>query len=223
VTGGTFAAVRGWRATWWLVAGGVAIAGCGGGAKQSAGEPHARFPVRVSTASFPARQHLAQQTHLVIAVRNAGTRTIPDISVTLVNPRYGTAAQALGTLIAPNPPGQPVLAGRSRAVWVIDQDPGPCQYSCRQGGPGAATTADSNTWALGRLKPGATATFDWRVTAVQPGRYTVEYQIAADLAGGPARAVGPGGARPQGEFHVTIAGAPQGAYVNNQGKVVYTN
>ena len=47
------------------------------------------------------------------------------------------------------------VANPSRPIWIVDRAPGPCRYSCRNGGQGAAVTAYSNTWALGRLKPGA--------------------------------------------------------------------
>ncbi len=221
-------ALRGWRlsltAVIVAVGSGVGVSACGSGGgagAQAAAEPSANFPVAVSTASFPALQRLAQHTHLVIAVRNTGTRTIPDIAVTITNPAAGTAAQAFGTLIAEPSPGQPVLAGRSRPVWVVDRAPGPCQYSCRQGGPGGAATAYSNTWALGRLAPGQTARFDWAVTAVQPGSYTVHYVVAAGLSGKP-KAVGAGGGPVSGDLRVTISQKPRQAYVNNNGQVVYS-
>jgi hypothetical protein len=214
----------------------MAISACGGASTQTAGEPHSRFPVQVTAATFPAHQTLAQRTILSIAVRNAGTRTIPDIAVTLLDSKYGTAAQALGTLIPPARQGQPALASRSRPVWVIDRAPGPCGYSCRQGGAGAAVTADSNTWALGRLAPGATARFEWHVTAVRAGSYTVDYQVAATPVGGPARAVRASGAGSAGSgaagsasrgavggrFHVTIVTAPLIPYVTSSGRVRYT-
>jgi hypothetical protein len=107
-------------------------------------------------------------------------------------------------------------------VWVIDQGPGPCEYSCRQGGAGAAPTAYSNTWALGRLAPGATARFDWHVTAVQPGSFTVSYQVAADVDGGPARAVTAAGDGPvTGSFRVTISSSVPRPYVTSSGQVSY--
>jgi hypothetical protein len=201
---------------------GLALSACGSsGPPQSAGEPSANFPVEVSTASFPASQTLAEHTQLVISVRNAGSKAIPNIAVTITNPRYGTAAQAFGVLLPANGSGQPLLAGRSRAVWVVDQAPGPCGYSCKQGGAGGAATAYSNTWALGRLAPGATARFDWHLTAVQPGTYTVAYRVAAGLAG-KARAVLAGGGPVAGSFKVRIAHPPRQAYVNNSGQIVYT-
>jgi hypothetical protein len=153
--------VRGWRVT--IAAGAVALAvsACGGAATQTAGAPHGAFPIAITQASFPAHQRLAQASELVIAVRNAGRRPIPDIAVTLVNPRYGTAAQALGRLIAPDRQGRPILASRSRPVWVIDREPGPCEQGCSSGGPGGAASTYSDTWTLGSLAPGATARFDW--------------------------------------------------------------
>jgi len=199
----------------------MGLSGCGGSAEQGGGEPTGSFPVQVTTARFPAAQTLSEHTQLVITVRNAGTKAIPNIAVTLLNPLYGTAAQAFGTLIAANGPGQPALASRSRPVWVVDQAPGPCGYSCHQGGPGAAVTAYSNTWAMGRLAPGATARFDWHVTAVAPGNYTVDYQVAAGLSG-KAKAVLSGGGPVAGSFKVTISNQPRQAYVNNAGQIVYS-
>ena len=83
---------------------GVAVAACGGGQSQASSEPKGNFPVAVDTASFPASQSLAQKTHLVIAVRNTGSKAIPDVAVTICNvtctypaPKgEGTSAAAFG-------------------------------------------------------------------------------------------------------------------------------
>jgi hypothetical protein len=156
----------------------------------------------------------------VISVTNLSTRTMPNVAVTLTNPRYGNSAQALGRLLAQPAPGQPVLAGRSRPVWVIDQSPGPCGYACRTGGDGGAgTTAYTNTWALGRLAPRATETFDWHVTALEPGAYTVAYQVVAGLSG---HAVATG-ATTAGRLHVEISAKPREGYVNSAGQPVEAN
>jgi hypothetical protein len=203
---------------------GLVVSACGGsGPRQDAYEPSGKFPVAVSTATFPTSQSLSEHTNLKLVIRNSGSQTIPNIAVTILNaaPGQGTAAQSFGQLIPAPAPGQPILASRSRAVWIIDQPPGPCEYSCQQGGPGGAVTAYSDTWAEGKLKPGATAVFDWGVTAVQPGTYKVEYQIAAGL-NGKAKAVGSTGGPVQGTFNVTITSKPRQAYVNNSGQVVYT-
>lgn len=175
------------------------------------------YPVVVSTTAFPTTQRLAERSRLVIFVRNIGTATIPNIAVTITNPRYGTAAQPFSTLIAP----QPGLASRSRPVWIIDRPPGVCLFACLQGGPGGAATAYANTWALGRLAPGQTATFAWALTAVQPGRYAVAYRVAAALDGS-GRAVLPGGLPAAGVFRATIVRQPRTAYVENNGQVVYS-
>lgn len=196
------------------VAGGVA--GCGG-SEQNAGEPHARFPVSIAS-SFPAEQRLAQRTSFMVRVKNVGSRAIPDVAVTVLNPRYGSAAQAFGTLIPANAGGQPILATRSRPVWIVDQEPGPCRYSCHLRGPGGAATAYSDTWALGRLAPGRTAVFRWQLTAVQAGAYRVEYEVAAGL-NGYAKAVLAGGAAARGHVDVHISSAPPAVTVHGDGRV----
>jgi hypothetical protein len=194
----------------------VVLAGCGSAARQDASEPTGNFTVDVPVATFPAAQRLAEHTHLVITVRNASGKTIPNIAVTISSPGHGgTAAQAFGELLAPSPG----LASRSRPVWVIDRAPGPCRFSCVNGGPGGAVTAYTNTWALGSLKPGAKATFDWGVTAMKAGTYEIRYQIAAGL-NGKAKAVLADGSRPVGHFKVRVLQAPQQSYVNDKGQVV---
>jgi hypothetical protein len=192
------------------------VSACGA-TEQNAGEPHARFPVSV-TSSFPTSQRLAEQSRFTVSVRNTGHATIPNVAVTVTNPRYGSAAQAFGLLLAPNGAGQPILASRSRPVWIVNQAPGPCGYSCRNRGPGAAATAYSNTWALGRLKPGHTVTFQWKLTAVQAGAYTVEYQVAAGL-NGYAKAVLSGGTPARGQYRVTISSTPPQTTVASNGQV----
>ncbi|MHB8657836.1 MAG: hypothetical protein ACYC91_07745 [Solirubrobacteraceae bacterium] len=193
----------------------VSLSACGGGARQDVSEPRGNFPVAVQAARFPASQRLSQHSHLVIKVRNAGNKAIPDIAVTITDPATGTSAQAFGELIG----SSEQLASHSRPVWIIDQAPGPCGYSCGAGGPGGGVTAYSNTWALGSLAPGRTATFDWALTAVRPGTHTVQYQIAAGL-NGKARAILQGGGSPVGRFRVIVHDQPSQAYVNAQGQVV---
>jgi len=193
----------------------LALAGCGSQARQDANEPTGNFTVDVPVARFPSSQRLAEHTHLVIMVRNTGTRTIPNIAVTILNPREGVAAQPFGYLIAETEG----LASRSRPVWVVDRPPGPCTFGCTSGGPGGAVTAYTNTWALGALKPGKTATFEWHVTAVKAGTHVIEYRVAAGL-GGKAKAVLAGGGQPKGRFTVKVSSAPQQFYVNDKGQIV---
>ena len=61
----------------------IAVAGCGGGTRQDANEPSGNFPVDVLSASFPDQQRLATTSDMIISVRNAGTKKVPNISVTV--------------------------------------------------------------------------------------------------------------------------------------------
>jgi hypothetical protein len=203
----------------------LVLAACGGGQNQAASEPDGTFPVAVDTASFPASQTLAQHSHLVITVRNAGHQAIPDVAVTICNvscaypaPKgQGSSAQAFAADIS-----QPYLANPSRPLWIVDRGPGPCGYSCRNGGAGAGVAAYANTWALGPLAPGHTARFDWAVTAVSAGRHVVAWEVAAGL-NGKAKAVLSDGSEPRGHFTVHIGTAPARSYVNNNGQIVSTS
>jgi hypothetical protein len=211
------------RSRWTIAAAALAVvSGCGGGARQDANEPTGRYQVAVTTARFPSTQRLAQHTHLVIAIRNASNKTIPDVAVTVCNVSCKAPAQpgsGTGTAAFSENMDMTGLANPSRPVWIVDRPPGPCQYSCHSGGPGAAVTAYSNTWALGQLRPGATATFDWGVTAIKPGRHVIEYSVAAGL-NGKATAVLSGGGSPSGTFRVTVLSKPQRSYVSNGGQIV---
>ena len=200
----------------------LVLTACGSGARQDAQEPKGRFPVAVDAASFPTAQTLSEHTHLTIAVRNSGSKTIPDIAVTICNvscaypasTAQGTSVQAFSQDL-----NAQYLANPSRPVWIVDRPPGACRYSCQNGGQGAAVTAYANTWALGPLRPGQTARFDWKVTAVAPGRHVVAWEIAAGL-NGRARAVVPGGGLPHGSFAVNISSKPAETYVNNSGQIL---
>ena len=194
------------------------LSACGGGSRQDASEPNATFPVQIAAATFPTSQTLAQHTHLIVAVRNTGRRTIPDVAVTITDPKYGTSVQAFGKYLS-----QPGLASHSRPVWIVDRapEPGACAYSCQSGGPGGAVSAYSNTWTLGALRPGQTAKFDWALTAIVPGKYVVQYVVAAGL-NGKAKARLSGGGIPKGSFHVTISAKPQQSFVTGSGQVVKT-
>jgi hypothetical protein len=198
------------------------LAACGSGARQDANEPTGTFPVDIAKASFPAKQTLSQHSELTISVTNAGRRTIPDVAVTICNVTcHYPAPIGEGTSVKPfayylNMPG---LASHSRPAWIIDTPPGVCGYSCQNGGAGTDFTDDANTWAGGSLKPGQTATFTWGVTAVQPGQYTVAYEVSAGLYG-KAKAELPDGSAPQGSFAVVIAHAPAQSYVSDSGAIV---
>lgn len=154
----------------------------------------------------------------MITVSNAGSATIPDVTVTITDPtiKHPTTVRAFDYRLE-----RPNLAARSRPVWIVDRSPGPCGERCRSAGAGGALTAYSNTWALGPLAPGASATFEWALTAVRPGRHVLRYQVAAGLNGKATTRL-QRGARPRGTFTVTIAGRAEQSYVDNQGHIVRT-
>jgi hypothetical protein len=225
--------LRGWKVQiCGLLAGltvAVTLSACGSAPRQDANEPSGLYKVRVLSVWRPV-QRLAQSTSLVITIRNVDTKTIPNIAVTICNTTctyslaalhrgWGTSVAAFGQKL--NMPG---LASDSRPVWIVDQAPNPnniCAFSCQQRGPGGAVTAYSNTWALGELKPNASATFEWRLTAVSPGVHVVAWQVAAGL-NGKARAITVAGVQPKGRFIVHVRRAPQQSYVNSNGQVVTT-
>jgi hypothetical protein len=177
------------------------LAGCGG-TRQDASEPEGSFRVDVIDASFPAQQSIAGQATMRIRVRNADQRTVPDVAVTVQTKgaRTGAAPVAFAQSSADSR-----LADPNRPIWVLDREP--------KGG----TTAYSDTWALGPLKPGESKTFDWKLTPVQAGSYTIDYTIAPGLAG---KARLKAGSHGTGTFKVTVADKPVPARVNDKGQVV---
>ncbi|MHB1837838.1 MAG: hypothetical protein ACYCXW_23075, partial [Solirubrobacteraceae bacterium] len=168
---------------------GLLLASCGAAGEPShrAGAAAGSYRVAVAHASFPAAQRLAQPVHLVLAIRNSGDRPLPDVAVTICNITCaypppaggGTQAAAFASDIAP----LPSLANPSRPIWIITRPPGPSGFGSAGGAQGGAATAYSNTWTLGRLAPGDTATFDWSLAAVRAGRHTVAWQVAPSLSG----------------------------------------
>jgi len=177
-----------------LAAASGAATGCGSGERQDSGEPAGTFRVDVLDARFPERQRLAQQTQMTIRVRNAGSRTVPNLAVTV--DRFSRRSEETG------------LADASRAVWIVDRE------------PAGGTTAYRNTWSLDGVPPGAVRTFTWRVTAMAPGRHELTYRVAAGLDGR-AEAVTREGGPPEGSFSVTVSARPARERVDPEtGRVV---
>jgi hypothetical protein len=163
------------------------LAGCGDAPRQDAGEPAGTYRVSIAAISFPARQRVARQERLVVAVRNTGRRTVPQLAVTVERLAVRT--------------GGAQLADRRRPVWIVDRP------------PRGSTTATADTWALGRLEPGRTRRFVWRLTPVRAGTHRVSVRIAAGLTGR-AKAVVEGGLGPVRELTVRISARPSGARVD---------
>jgi hypothetical protein len=177
------------------------VPGCGGGSPQDAHEKSGTYHLDVLDASFPTEQRLADRTTLRITVRNADSKKVPDVAVTV----EGAEASAPATPFA-EAQSQPGLADPSRPIWILDE------------GPRGGDTAYTNTWALGPLKAGESKTFVWHVTAVKPGVHTIRWKVAAGL-NGKAVAKLPSGDDAQGEFTINISNAPANARVADNGKV----
>ncbi|MGI8920387.1 MAG: hypothetical protein ACR2HD_01735 [Solirubrobacteraceae bacterium] len=231
---GMFAPVEGWRSSRrrpglaaLALAAAAVIPGCGG-SRQDAHEPSGNYRVDVVAAHWQLKQSLAQASKLTIAVRNAGNKTIPDVAVTIGSPDHprgvaDTAAGAFSDAIS-----QPGLASTSRPIWIVDPNPvvaganiGGPDFSPTQEntGPPGAGTAYTNTWALGALPAGHTATFVWHLTAIKPGTHTVAYVIAAGL-NGKAKAVDSAGKPVTGEFKVNITSTPSPGRLDASGKPI---
>jgi hypothetical protein len=184
---------RSWRA--WCATSAVAIAsaglfaGCGGGQRQDANEPSDTFKVDVVKASFPQDQSISSAATMKVVVRNADTRTIPNIAVTISS---GDASDGGGFTTRSESSGQ---ADPARALWIVDAEP--------RGG----STGYVSTWALGPLRAGQTRSFVWKVTPVAPGSHTLRYRVAAGL-NGKAKAQVDGGGEAAGTFRVNVSDKP---------------
>jgi hypothetical protein len=182
--------------------------GCGDD-RQDADETDASFDVAVVKADFPTKQRLAQQANLEITVRNDDTETIPNIAVTVDGFFRRSKNQA--------------LADPNRPVFLLDGEPRDFggYPDVKVAAPKGGATALVNTWALGPLEPGDERTFRWRVTAVKAGPFKVTYTVAGGLQG-KAKAVGAGGAQPQGEFAGSITSRPPASRIAADGVTVIT-
>jgi hypothetical protein len=184
-----------------VTVGACALLAAGCQQRQDAKEPRGNYPVAVK-ASFPPVQRLSKSEVFSVHVRNAGTKTIPNVAVTVTAKGKGTQAQAFAQTNT-----QVGLQSSSRPVWVVDL------------GPKGGESALANTWAVGSLGAGRSTTVAWRVTPVKPGKFGIEYRVAAGLYG-KARAVLESGGVPTGSFDVKIVKAPRQARVADNGSIV---
>ena len=179
----------------------LGAAGCGG-ERQDADEPEGTFQLEVVDASFPASQSIAQPVTMRIKVRNDADEEAPNVAVTVetkaASPDAGPVAFAQGR-------SDPRLADSNRPVWVLDEE------------PGGGASAYANTWTLGKLGAGQEKTFEWRLTAAEPGQYSLTYKVAPGLDG---KAELDDDSKADGGFDVTISDKPVPARVNDDGEVV---
>lgn len=185
------------------------LAACGSGERQDKDEPEGEFPVEIVAAEFPNRQRLAQTSELQLGIRNTGEETIPDLAITIF-----TDPDADGSFSVLSE--QADLALPSRPVWILEQG---YPKLAGQTASAGAQAVQTNTFSFGELDAGDTREIVWRLTPVQPGTYTVNYQVAAGLQG-KATAVTEDGSVPRGEFAVRISDVPPQTRVTDSGKVV---
>jgi hypothetical protein len=160
-----------------------AVGACGGGDKQDKGDATGTFKVDVPRASFPGKQHLAQESTLEITVVNKDSREIPRVAVTVdgFSQRRDDAS----------------LADPNRPIWIVN-DP-----------PLNADSALTNTWTLGPVSPGEERTFTWKVTPVRAGTYSVRYRVAAGLYGKAKVVDTTTGTAPKGSFIARVTRKPR--------------
>ena len=190
---------------------GALLAGCGGGARQDAGEAARSYELQLRGVSFKREQSVSKPTSLRIQVHNAAARTVPNVAVTIDSFYYTEK--------------YPELAANKRPVWIIEQGPGtiPSRPVVSQAvsPPGGGQTAYVNTWALGPLASGQTRTFEWKVVPVKSGAHEVHYEIAAGLAGRAKAVAASGGRALKGVLTAQIAPAPPSRHVDpSTGRVV---
>jgi hypothetical protein len=187
----------------------VVAAGCGAGDRQDEDEPEGKFPVEVVSATFPAKQKLAKDSKMEIVVRNAGTKEVPNISVTVECP--GQPAKSTGSGGSASGGGSqgggfnyrtsfPGVADPSRPQFVVNTIPTrtPRNYDDGRLDPLERSSAYVSTFPLGPLAANREARFTWDVTAVKAGPYRICWKVNAGLDG-KAKAVAQGGPI-QGEF-----------------------
>ena len=189
------------------------LAACGGGSSSDANEPAGTYRVDVTDASFPAEQRLGQTSLMRLAFRNGGDKTVPALTVTVgIASREGRDSALPFGIRDP----QPDLAQPDRPVWVLAET-----YPRFAGSsePGGASSSNRKTFVLGALKPGASSTAIWKLSAVRAGKYTLEYRVDAGLSG-EAKAETNSGVQPGGSFVAEITSALPETEVTDSGEVV---
>jgi hypothetical protein len=189
------------------------LAACGGESSSDANERAGTYDVRVTEASFPAKQDLGQTSLLRIAVRNTGEKALPALTVAIsVAGKEGRGSSLPFGIRDP----QPGLAQPDRPVWVLAQTYPRLSGSAE---PGGASTSNRKAFSFGSLKPGATTSAVWKLSAVKAGRFTLLYRISAGLSG-TAKARTTGGVAAGGSFVTDITTALPETEVTDSGEVI---
>jgi hypothetical protein len=192
----------------------VSLAACGSGESSSdSNEATGKYPVKIVTAEFPAKQRLGETTLLRLGVRNTGHRTLPALTVTI---SVGGEEGRNSTLPFGYRDPAPGLAQPDRPVWVLSARYPKANGSAETAG---AETSTAKTFAFGALKPGKTTDVVWKLNAVKSGRYDVFYEVGAGL-GGTAKVETAPGTQAGGSFATEITEVPPETEVKDNGEVV---
>jgi hypothetical protein len=156
------------------------LTACGGSSnkRQDEDEPSDEYQIEIVSARFPSDQKLAKRSVMEIKVANVDDEDIPNVNVSVDDFYYRADLR----------PGEEEtgLADPERPIFVVDTIP------TRPGGPRRNTerldplersSAYVDTYPLGRLEEGKTATFRWEVTAVKAGPFCIRWKVAAGLDG----------------------------------------
>jgi hypothetical protein len=193
----------------------LAVVGCGGGQRQDVNEKNATYPVKVVRASFPQNQSLAKDSTMEIVVQNTGQKMIPVISVTVkcgaaLGGSFSTVTQdtTVADALRPQFAVNKIPTATDRVNPPLD--PAPLERS----------SAYVDTYPLGPLGAGHTATFMWDVSAVKAGPYHLCWRVNAGLYG-KAKAVPASGAPPiSGEFKGVISNKAPKATIGPDGRSI---
>lgn len=187
------------------------LAACGESSSDK--EPAGDFEVGVTAASFPTLQRLGQTSLLKLSIKNEGEKTVPNliVSFALAGKRGANSWLPFGVFEP-----QAGLANPTRPVWVLAEHFPKLAGSTE---PGGATTSDPKTFSFGALKPGASTSAVWKLSAVREGNYTLRYRVGAGLATD-TKAKTSGGVAPGGTFVAEITAATPDTEVTDSGEVV---
>lgn len=135
--------------------------GCGGQPRQDKDAPTGNWEVTVLDWQFAEKQPLGEPQDFVLKVRNSDTRAIPQLIVTIGGLRETVY--------------QPGAATDVRPIWMLKE-------------PDYANVTPYNaklsqSFNLGKLEPGETATYTVNLTPLRRGRHEVTYRLSPALFG----------------------------------------
>ena len=129
------------------------------------------LPGQGHRSELPTAQRLGQTSLLKLGVRNTGKRDRAGADRDASRSPASRGATPRCPFGVRDP--QPELAQPDRPVWVLAAD---LPAAARLLEAGRRPTSSPKTFAFGPLKPGATTTAVWKLSAVRAGKYTLLYE-----------------------------------------------